>query len=201
MAPETSNRTTNGILEYLGLNIALGVLLVVAIAALAFLGTGGQTLEQRRAENRIAVRTRLEKEAQDKLNSDGWVDKAKGLVHVSIADAIPLAALELNKKKPAPSQIKVEAPLLPVVMPPDSKEPAPPLLPSAPQGANTIRFVEPEAPAAPAAPAPAAPAAAAPTTSAPAPAATAPAAPAPAPAAVAAPAPPAKPATPSAPAP
>ncbi|MEI9896400.1 MAG: hypothetical protein WDN28_21690 [Chthoniobacter sp.] len=57
------------------------------------------------------MRTRLEKEAQEKLTTEGWADKAKGLVHVSITDAIPLAVAELRSKKPAPSQVKVEPPL------------------------------------------------------------------------------------------
>ena len=85
----------------------------------------------------------LEKEAQEKLTSEGWVDKAKGLVHVSIIDAIPLAVAELRSKKPAPSQIKVEPPLMPVIMPdPNSKEPAP--LPPAlflRKAPMTMRFV------------------------------------------------------------
>ena len=42
--------------------------------------------------------------------------------------------------KPAPSQVKVEAPLPVFVPDPNSKEPPPPLMPSAPQGADTIRF-------------------------------------------------------------
>src|SRR5258708_15460317 len=107
MAPESSTRTSNGLLGYLGVITLLGAVLVVSVGTLAFTGRGGQTLEERRAAGRIEVRTRLEKEAQEKLSSEGWVDKAKGLVHVSIADAIPLAVAELRSKKPAPSQIKV----------------------------------------------------------------------------------------------
>src|SRR5581483_1229209 len=102
MAPESSHRTSNGFLSFLGVITLLFAVVVVAIASLAFSGKSGQTLEERRAANRIEVRTRLEKEAQEKLTPEGWADKAKGLVHVSITDAIPLAVAELRSKKPAP---------------------------------------------------------------------------------------------------
>jgi hypothetical protein len=206
MAPESSIRTPNGFLGFLGVVVALGVVQILAIGFLVVSGNTGETLEQRRATNRIGVRDKLEKEAQEKLNSEGWVDKAKSLVHISIAEAIPLTATELRSKKPAPSQIKVEAPLMPFVMPPDYKGPPPPLLPSSPQGADTMRFVplptpEPAA-ASPAPAAPGAPAAPVAPASAPAKPAPAPAAPAPTPAAPApAPAPAAAPVTPPAPAP
>ena len=142
MAPESSTRTSNGFLSFLGVTAVLGTVLVVAVGALAFTGTGGQTLEQRRAAGRLEVRTRLEKEAQEKLTSEGWVDKAKGLVHISVTDAIPLVVAELKSKKPAPSQVKVEPPLPIIPVPdPNSKEPPPLRMPSAPQGADTmIRF-------------------------------------------------------------
>ena len=220
MAPESSARTPNGFLGFLGVTVALGAVAILSVGSLALSGRTDETLEHKRAANRYEIRNRLEKEAQENLTSEGWADKAKGLVHISIADAIPLAVAELRNKKPAPSQIKVEPPMMPVVMPPDSKEPAPPLLPSSPQGADTMRFVPlptPE-PAAPAAPAPAAPGAPAAAPTAPAVPAAAPAAPAPAPAAPApapekpapapavpapapAPVPAARPATPPAPAP
>jgi len=152
MAPESTNRTSTSIISYLGVLTVLGAVLVASVGILALSGRGGQTLEERRAAARVEVRTRLEKEAQEKLTSEGWVDKAKGLVHISVADAIPLAVTELKAKKPAPSQIKVE-PSLPIfVADPNSKEPPPTAMPSAPQGADTIRFVAPAVPEAPAAP-------------------------------------------------
>src|ERR1043165_1335532 len=116
MASESSQNTANGFLSFLGVTVVLFAVTVIAIGLLAITGSGGQTLEQRRAANRAAVRDRLETEAQEKLNSEGWVDKAKGLVHISIADTIPLAVAELRSKKPAPSQVKVEPPL-PVFVP------------------------------------------------------------------------------------
>jgi hypothetical protein len=75
-----------------------------------------------------------------------------------------VVATELAGKKPAPSQVKVDAPLpMPPPYDPNSKEPPISALPSSPQGADLIRFDPPAAPpaAAPAGPAaPAAPAAA-----------------------------------------
>jgi hypothetical protein len=193
MATESTQRTSNGFLGYLGIFVLLFAVVIVAIAVLGFSKNGRNGVEERRAASRIEVRKALEAEAQEKLNSTGWVDKAKGLVHVSITDAIPLAAKELQAKKAAPSKVEVEAPLPVIVADPNSPEPPPPALPSAPQGADTIRFSPPSTPAPAAAPAPAAPTAPAPAPAAPAPApapapvpAPAPTAPAPAPAAPAA---------------
>src|SRR4051794_22996677 len=121
MATESTQRNSNGFLGFLGVFVLLFAVAIVSVALLAFSGKSGQTVEQRRAAARVAVRERLEKEAQEKLNSEGWADKAKGLVHVSIADAIPMAVTELRSKKPAPSQIKVEAPLPVFVPDPNSK--------------------------------------------------------------------------------
>ena len=140
MASEYSQPTASGVLSFLGVATVLFVVTIIAIGLLRILGTGGETLEQRRAASRITVRNRLDMEAQEKLHSDGWVDKAKGIAHVSITDAIPLTVAELRSKKPAPSQIKVEPPL-PVFLPdPNSKEPPLPAMPSAPAGAHTMRF-------------------------------------------------------------
>ena len=111
-----------------------------------------------------------------------WVDKAKGTVHVPIADAMKLVVADLRAKKPAPSSVKVEAPLPMPVADPNSAEPPPAALPSAPQGADTVRFAQPAAaePPAPVAripPAPAKPAEPAPAPAVPAPAPEPPAAP------------------------
>ena len=183
------------------------MLVVVAGVFIGMIGTtgsGGESLEQKRAAKRVEIRSQLEREAQEKLHSTGWVDKAKGTVHVPIDEAIVAVVAELKAKKPTVSQVKVEPPLPMPVVDPNSKEPAPPALPSAPQGADTIRFAYPYAtPEAGATPAPEAAKAAAAT-----PAPAKPAEPAPAPAAPAAPvvAPPAPsaapaPATPPVPAP
>ncbi len=210
-----SPRTVNGFLVFVGSLVALAGVTLVVIGVLAVDRGPGNEIEKKRAEQRIATREKLEAEVSAKLQTSGWVDKAKGIAHVPVAEAVPLVVAELRAKKPAPSQIKVD-PVLPMPPPydPNAAEPAPLALTSAPQGADTIRFTAPaaaEAPAAapapaavpapaPAAPAPAAPAAPAPESPAPAPKPEAPAAPAPAPA-PAAPAPAAAPAAPAEPAP
>jgi len=205
-----SPRTVNGFLIFLGSIAAFVGVIVIVVSLLAVNRNPGNEIEKKRAEQRIATREKLDAEVEAKMHSSGWVDKAKGVAFVPVADAVPLAVAELRAKKPAPSQVKVD-PVLPMPPPydPNATEPAPPALTSSPQGADTVRFTAPAAPeaaapAAPAAPAPAptAPApAAAPQPAAAAPAAPAPANPAPAAPPAPAPAPEAAPATPPAPAP
>ena len=154
MASDSSIRPANGFLVFLGSAALFVGVAVVAIGALALNSPGGETLEQKRAAQRVATATRLENEAQEKLKSVGWVDKAKGVVRAPIADVLPIVVAELKARKPAPSQIKVEPPLPMPVIDPKATEPPPPALTSAPQGADTIRFALPAAvEAAPAVPA------------------------------------------------
>ena len=190
MASESPNRTPNGFVVILGSAAAFVVIAAIFAGALAKKNPGNE-VEQKRAAQRYEARTKLDAEAQEKLNSEGWMDKAKGTVHVSIAEAMTLVVADLSAKKPAPSSVKVEPPLPMPVIDPNSTEPPPAALPSAPQGADTIRFALPAA--APAGPTPATP-----------PVAPAPekaAEPAPAPAAPAVPPAPAAPPAPPAPAP
>ena len=197
MASESPTRTPNGIVVFLGSAAAFAVVAVVFSWALG-MKTPLNEVEQTRAAQRIETRTKLENEAQEKLGSEGWVDKAKGTVHVPIADAMAMVVADLTAKKPAPSSVKVEPPLPMPVGDPASKEPPPPALPSAPQGADTIRFAPPAS--AEAAPAPAVAPVAVPTTPLPSPAPEKPAEPASASPAPAAPAVPPAPAIPPAPA-
>ncbi len=107
----------------------------------------------------------LRKADQEKLAVTAWVDEAKQVARIPIADAKKLIVAQLKSKQPAPSQVKVEPPL-PMPPPPDpnASEPPPPPLPSAPQGADTLDFSAPppaaelKAPASPAVPAAPAPA-------------------------------------------
>ena len=179
MASESPNRTPNGIVVFLGSAAAFVVIAALFVGALAKKKPGNE-VEHKRAAQRVETRTKLEAEALAKLNSEGWADKAKGTVHVSIAEAMTLIVADLSAKKPAPSSVKVEAPLPMPVIDPNSTEPPPAALPSAPQGADTIRFALPAAAPAPVAPvaAPTAPAPAAPAPEKPAEPAAAPAAPA-----------------------
>ena len=186
MATASSTRRPNSFLVFCGSLLALLIVAGLFIFSIAA-GPRPSDLDQKRADNRIAVRTKLDQEA-----TDAWVDKAKGIVRVPVASVLAATAKELAAKKPAPSQVKVEPPLPMPVIDPAATEPPPPALPSAPQGADTIRFaVVTETAPAPAAP-PAAPAAPQPAPANPAPPAPnpAPAAPNPAPASAPAPRPP-----------
>jgi hypothetical protein len=164
MASETP-RTVNGFLVFVGSIAAFVGVTLIAVGLITVNRSSGPTLEQKRAAQRSEIAAKLETEAQEKLNSSGWVDKAKGVVHAPIADVLPIVAAELRAKKPAPSQVKIDPPLPMPVIDPKATEPAPPALTSAPQGADTIRFTPlatpepapaPVAPAAAPAPAPAA---------------------------------------------
>ena len=157
MASESINRTPNGIVVFLGSAAAFVVIAAIFVFALGAKKPANE-VEQKRAAQRVETRAKLETEALEKLNSEGWVDKAKGTVHVSIADAMTLIVADLSAKKPAPSSVKVEAPLPMPVIDPNATEPPPAALPSAPQGADTIRFAMPAAAPTPAAPAPEKPA-------------------------------------------
>ena len=181
MASETSHRTPNAFVVFLGTAAAFGVVALVFGGRLASHKPVDE-VEAKRAAQRLEARTKLDTEAHAKLDSLGWVDKAKGTVHVPIADAMKLVVADLRAKKPAPSSVKVEAPLPMPVADPNSAEPPPAALPSAPQGADTVRFAqpaaaEPPAPVAPIPPAPAKPAEPAPAPAVPAPAPEPPAAP------------------------
>lgn len=210
-----ATRTPNGFLVFLGSLAAVFLVAVIFTWTIAS-GPRPSDLEKKRAELRIAAREKLDKENVEAFSKEAWVDKEKGIVRVPVTGILASVAKELGAKKPAPSQVKVDA-LMPVItIDPNATEPPPPAMPSAPNGAHTVIFTSLTAPA-PATPAtpPAVPAPAATTPStppaapAPAPAATAtpPAAPAPAPAtpttppAAAPPTPPAAPPAPSSPAP
>ena len=173
-----SPRTVNGFLVFIGTAAAFAGVILVTVGVLALNRPSAPTLDQKRGDQRKEVAARVNQEALDKINTAGWVDKAKGTVHASVADVMPLVVAELRAKKPAPSQVKID-PMLPMpVIDPKATEPPPPALTSSPQGADTIRFTAPAAPeVAPAPPAPA------PAPQASAPAAPVPAAPAPAPSA------------------
>lgn len=97
--------------------------------------------EDTRAAERAKVREELVSAAKAKLTSAGIVDEAKGIAHIPIADAKKAIVSELKNKKVAASQVKVD-PWLPMPPPadPNAAEPPPPALPSAPQGADTVRF-------------------------------------------------------------
>jgi hypothetical protein len=143
MATASSTRSPNSFLVFCGSLLAVLIVAILFVFSIAA-GPRPSDLDKKRAEQRIAVRTKLEKEANDALTTEGWVDKAKGIVRVPVTGVFALTAKELATKKPAPSQVKVEPPLPMPVVDPNATEPPPPALPSAPQGADTIRFATPE---------------------------------------------------------
>jgi hypothetical protein len=118
-----------------------------------------ETVDEKRAAVRKAKLADLQKADNEKLSGTGWVDEAKGIVHIPIAEAKRLVIADLKGKKPTMSQVKVEPPLpMPPPFDPNATEPPPPVLPSSPQGADTLRFdlpapgaVAPGVPAPPAA--------------------------------------------------
>src|SRR5258707_8714802 len=134
-----ATRTPNSFLVFCGSLLALLIVAALFVFSIAA-GPRPSDLDTKRAEQRIAVRTKLEKEANDALTPEAWVDKAKGIVRVPVASVLAATAKELAAKKPAPSQVKVEPPLPMPVIDPNATEPPMPALPSAPQGADTIRF-------------------------------------------------------------
>jgi hypothetical protein len=145
---------------------ALFFFFVFALLVMIWVRASGQHqgLDEKRAEARKTKLAELEKADNAKLTGVGWVDQAKGIVRLPIADAKRLAVTELKSKKPVMSQVKVEPPLpMPPPADPNATEPPPPALPSSPQGADTLRFDLPPAgaivPGAAAAPIPGAPAA------------------------------------------
>jgi hypothetical protein len=168
---ETLRPKPSGLLTFVW---ALFFFFVFALLVAIWVRASGprETVEDKRGATRKAKLADLQKADAEKLASAGWVDQAKGTVHIPIADAKRLVIVELKSKKPTVSQVKVEPPL-PMPPPPDpnATEPPPAVLPSSPQGADTLRFdlptsgggmPAPAIPAIPAIPASAAPAAGAP---------------------------------------
>lgn len=137
-------RTSNAFLVFLGSILALVLVAIILIWGIAA-GEKPQDLEAKRAAARNTVREKLDQEFQAALTTAGWVDKAKGVVRVPVVSVYTATAADLKAKKPAASQVKVEPPLPMPVIDPKATEPPPPALPSAPQGADTIRFAPPEA--------------------------------------------------------
>ncbi len=164
MARVNPTRTPSGILTFFGGLILLAVFAFLVVWWVR--GTGkGDVLGNKRGAARYEARKKLEDQHHAQLTTLGWVDKAKGIAHVPVEDAMKLTLTELKGRKVEASTVKVEPPLPVVVPDPNSTEPPPSPMPSAPQGADTMRFdvvkaaatpTPPPAPALEAAPKPAA---------------------------------------------
>jgi hypothetical protein len=144
MATETTRHQPSGLgtlLWALGFFFAFSLLVVIFVRSAG----PGEGYEDKRSAFRLKIKEDRAKDDSEKLTTVGWVDQAKGVVRVPIADAKKLVATELKAKKPAPSSVKVEPPLPMPVIDPKATEPPPPALTSAPQGADTIYFPAPAA--------------------------------------------------------
>ncbi|MEI8107761.1 MAG: hypothetical protein WCI46_08080 [Verrucomicrobiota bacterium] len=151
MATDSTTRNPNRLAVFLGIG---AVLVAIPVVFVGFLGAekAPDEVANRRAAERLANRTKLDEAAEKQLTTFGWVDKAKGTVHLPISDAIALTVRDLAVKKPMASAVKVDAILPMPVVDPKSTEPAPSALPSSPQGADTVRFLPSTTPAAVAVP-------------------------------------------------
>src|SRR6266550_1633303 len=163
MARSNPTRTSSGFLTFV---MGLVLLALFAWLIVRYVHKAGPEadLETRRGQARKEKQEKLVEAHIAQLTTTGWVDKAKGVAHIPINDAMKLAMVELKGKKVTPSSVKVE-PAPPVAVQEPNAEPQPPPFPSAPHGAIMIRFDTPEAGAPPApatTPAPAAPVAPAP---------------------------------------
>lgn len=142
---EDTRRKPSGFLTFVW---ALFFFFVFALLVLIWVRASGgrEVLDKQRAAARLEKLAALAKVNQEKLDSAGWIDQGKGIVHLPISDAKRIVIDELKAKKVAASSVKVEA-TLPMPPPPDplATEPPPPALPSAPQGAEMVRFDTPRA--------------------------------------------------------
>ena len=147
---ETSHAKPSGFLTFVW---ALFFFVVFALIVCIWVRRSGPTheAEDKRAAVRTSKRWDLQKADEEKLKTVGWVDKTKSIVRIPIADARKLVVNDLKAKKATVSQIKVEPSLpMPAQYDPNAAEPPPAALPSAPQGADTIRFEAVNAAVAPA---------------------------------------------------
>jgi mono/diheme cytochrome c family protein len=97
-------------------------------------------LDADRGASRLKVRQEIDAKYAALLGSAGWIDKAKGTVHIPIADAMTLTVTELKAKKVGVSSVKIVPPMVAPPPPPGATGPQPPLFPSAPFGADMIQF-------------------------------------------------------------
>jgi hypothetical protein len=90
------------------LSVWFGIVLLFAlfgVIVLAIIGPSqrGSDYEEARAKKRVENLKTLREEADKALTTYGWIDKTKGLAHISIERAMELTVAELAKQKPAPA--------------------------------------------------------------------------------------------------
>src|SRR3954463_4881166 len=84
----------------------VGVVLLFALFGLIALvvvraAPRGNDYEKKRAQNRFKKLEDAQKENLAALTTYSWGDKAKGIVHIPITDAMKLTVAQLAQKKPA----------------------------------------------------------------------------------------------------
>jgi len=140
MATESSRQQPSGFGTFLWALCFFFIFTLVVVIWVQNTGRKGG-YEDKRAAERLKIRETAVLDAKAKLASAEITDAAKGVARISIDDAKKLVVAELSTKKVGPSPVKLD-PWLPMPTPfdPNAAEPPPPSLPSAPQGADTIRF-------------------------------------------------------------
>jgi hypothetical protein len=144
MAPETTRHQPSGFGTLLW-SLCFFFVFALVVAAIVRSAGRGTGYEDTRAAYRLKIKDDRAKDDFEKLTTAGWVDQAKGVVRLPVADAKKIMVAELKAKKPAPSSVKIEPPLPMPVIDPKATEPPLPALTSAPQGADTIYFPAPAA--------------------------------------------------------
>jgi hypothetical protein len=86
----------------------VGIMLLFAffaLLALVVIGASprGSTYEKKRAKARAEKLEAARAEMVTALTTYGWVDKAKGVAHIPVTEAMKLTVAELAQKKPAPA--------------------------------------------------------------------------------------------------
>ncbi|MEO8353144.1 MAG: hypothetical protein ABI680_15545 [Chthoniobacteraceae bacterium] len=159
MATETTRQQPSGLSTFVWALFFFFAFTLLVVLGIRWAGKR-ENYEDARVGVRLEKRAERDKADAEQLNSPGWVDEGKGVLRIPIAEAKKLVLANLRAKKPAPSSVPLDPRLPMPVIDPAAKEPPPPALPSAPQGADTMYFpnLAKETPPAPAA-IPAAPAA------------------------------------------
>ena len=104
----------------------VGIVLLFAffgMLALVVIGASprGNTYEKKRAKARAEKLQAAQSEMMAALTTYGWVDKAKGVAHIPVTDAMKLIVAELAQTKPAPAN---------PIATPEAQTPAPATSPS-----------------------------------------------------------------------
>ena len=84
-----------------------------------------QSYEDQRRDLRLQRLYKLQKDDRDTLARYGWADKAKGIVHIPIEQAMTLTLADLKAKPVVSSTVKAEPEIANVVPPYLKAAPAP----------------------------------------------------------------------------